>query len=380
MRIKKARFRSMGDMRDTSYWSEFLAFFFLQRSQTHGKIFSNALVRRIKSLYLRLPAGGLWLCLSILCIVGCGKVPEVKTAPVSKQRLEATVTGVSSGMVRSEQIAELAFGTVGRVKALNVKLGDSVKEGQILAEVENDDLRSRLIVAREELSRRKELTSNNAMSRSSLNQAQSEFDAANTALEKSIIRAPCDGLVAELNLEVGQLSQITAVLPKAPIRVVDLKPRFVRVEIDEVDLPRVKVGMSARIKILAVRREPFLGTVRRVINFISDVREQDRTSEIEVDVQNEGIMLPVGASADVEVVTEVRESAVAVPTKAILGRLENRYAYVLTSGQVTRREISVGLFNYQFSEILSGVQEGEQVILPSDAVELKDGLKVQVAQ
>jgi HlyD family secretion protein len=313
-------------------------------------------------------------------LVGCGKAPEVKTAPVSRQRLEATVTGVSSGMVRSEQIAELAFGTVGRVKLLNVKLGDSVKEGQILAEVENDDLHSRLMVAREELSRRKELTSNNAMSRSSLNQAQSEFDAANTALEKSIIRAPCDGLVAELNLEVGQLSQITAVLPKAPIRVVDLKPRFVRVEIDEVDLPRVKVGMSARVKILAVRREPFLGTVRRVINFISDVREQDRTSEIEVDVKSEGVMLPVGASADVEIVTEVRESTLSVPTKAILGRLENRYAYVLNAGQAARREISVGLFNYQFSEVLSGVMEGDQIILPSDSVELKDGLKVQIAK
>jgi HlyD family secretion protein len=320
------------------------------------------------------------IILIFLPVIGCGKTPEVKVAAVSKQRLEATVTGVSSGMVRSEQIAELAFGTVGRVKALNVKLGDAVKEGEILAEVENDDLRSRLIVAREELSRRKELTSNHAMSKSSLNQAQSEFDGANTALEKSIIRAPCDGLVAELNLEVGQLSQITAVLPKAPIRVVDLKPRFVRVEIDEVDLPKVKVGMSARIKILAVRREPFLGTVRRVINFISDVREQDRTSEIEVDVQSEGILLPVGASADVEIVTEVRESAISLPTKAILGRLENRYAYVLNAGQAIRTEISVGLFNYQFSEVLSGLKEGDRIILPSDLVELKDGLKVQIAK
>jgi HlyD family secretion protein len=311
---------------------------------------------------------------------GCSKPAKVKTAIATRQRVEATVAGVSSGTVRSEQIAELAFGMVGRVRALNVKLGDLVKERQILAEVENEDLRSRVAVAREELERHRRLVTNNAMSRSSLIQAQAEFDAALTTLEKSIIRAPCDGLVAELNLEVGQLSQITAVIPKALIRVVDLGPRYVRVEIDEVDLPRIRVGMTARVKVLAVRRDPFVGTVRKVVNYISDVREQDRTSEVEISIESEGVVLPVGASADVEVVTEYRENAVALISRAIVGRGSNRHVFLVENGRVRKVPVEVGIFNYQVSEVLVGLSAGSVVALPSDDVELRDGGRIEVAE
>ena len=301
----------------------------------------------------------------------------MKVVKTSRQKIEATVSGVSSGTVRSEQIAELAFGTVGRVKVLNVKLGDDVKAGQILAEVENDDLRSRVSVAREELERRKRLNSDNAISRSSLILAQSEFDAANTALEKSIIRAPCDGLVAELNLEVGQLSQITAVIPKAPIRVVDVKPRYVRVEIDEVDLPRIQVGMPARVKILAVRKEPFLGRVRKVVNFVSDQREQDRTAELEVDLVNDSVTLPVGASADVEIITDTRDSTLTLPTRVVLGRLGGRYVFLLNGDTVRKTSVKTGLYNYLATEVTEGLTEGVEVIIPSDTVELSDGKRVK---
>ena len=322
-----------------------------------------------------------YIAISLLAMVaatvGCQKPPEVKAVKVSQQKIEATVSGVSSGTVRSEQIAELAFGTVGRVKVLNVKLGDQVKEGQVLAEVENDDLRSRVSFTREELERRRRLNSDNAISRSSLILAQSEFDAANTALEKSIIRAPCGGLVAELNLEVGQLSQITAVIPKAPIRVVDVKPRYVRVEIDEVDLPRIQVGMSARVKILAVRKEPFIGRVRKVVNFVSDQREQDRTAELEVDIVNDSGTLPVGASADVEIITDTRDSALALPTRVVLGRLGARYVYRL-DGEIAKKTIvATGLYNYLLTEITEGVKNGDDIVIPSDAVEVVDGMRVK---
>jgi HlyD family secretion protein len=319
---------------------------------------------------------------ALLCLsgVGCSKPAEVKVAKVSRQRVEATVSGVSSGTVRSEQISELAFGLVGRVKALNVKLGDLVKSGAVLAEIENNDLRSRLDAAREELERRRRLMSDNAMSRSSFIEAQSEFDSANTTLEKSIIRAPCDGLVAELNLEIGQLSQITAVIPKPLIRVVDLKPRYVRAEIDEVDLSRMRVGLPVRVKILAIRREPFQGRVRKVVNYISNLREQDRTSEIEVDIENEGVLLPAGASADIEVITDAKESVLTVASRALLGRGSQRYVFVAENGKAVRRPVTLGIYNYAASEIVSGLTEGEEALLPSDKIDLQDGLKVTVVR
>jgi HlyD family secretion protein len=315
---------------------------------------------------------------SVLTLVntGCRKAPEVQLVRAVRAPVEATVTGVSSGTVRAEQIAELAFGSVGRVKELHVKLGDTVKAGEILAQVENEDLLSRLQVAKEELQRAQNLRKENALSRSTLIQAQGAYDSALTAYEKSLIKAPFDGIIAELNLEVGQLSQITAVIPLAPIKIVDTRPRYVRVEVDEVDLSKIRLGMPARVKILAVRREPFSGTVRKIVPYVSTVREQDRTSEIELTLDSEGQLLPVGASADVEIVTEKKADVVTLTTKAIVGRGAERYVFTLNGSRTKRTPVSVGLSNFSVSEITSGISEGTEVVMPSDKVELVDGMKV----
>ena len=322
----------------------------------------------------------LLLCLSLCApLIACREKPQVQVVRATRANVEATVSGVTSGTVRAEQVAELAFGTVGRVQELNVKLGDQVKLGQVLSRVENGDLISRLQVAKEELQRSERLSRDNALSRSNLIQAQGTYDSALTAYEKSLIRAPYDGTIAEVNLEVGQLSQITAVIPLAPIRIVDVKPRFVRAEIDEVDLSKVKLGMPARVKILAVRREPFKAVVRKVVPFVSSVREQDRTSEVELTVDGEGLLLPAGASADVEIITETREAVVTIATRAILGRGSERYVYKFDGSAVRRNPIKVGIFGYTLSEVLEGLSEGDQVAMPSDKVDLTDGLKVGLA-
>jgi len=317
----------------------------------------------------------LW-CGALLVLSACKSAPEMDTTRVKRDTVEATVTGVNSGTVKAEQIAELAFGAVGRVKEVTVHLGQQVKQGEILAQIENGDLKSRLDVAAEELARAQRLSQSQAASRSNVIQAQGTYDSAVTAYDKSLIRAPYDGVVAELNLEVGQLSQITAVIPLAPIRLVDIKPRYVRVEIDEVDLPKVQVGLPARIKILAVRREPFKGSVRKVVPYVSTIREQDRTSEIELTLDSEGLILPAGASADVEVVIAKKTSVLTVAPKAIFGRSQDRYVYRVVDSRLVKTPIVVGIAGFNATEILSGLSENDEVVLPSEKAELRDGLRI----
>jgi HlyD family secretion protein len=316
------------------------------------------------------------LCLSIVFCSGCKKKPEVTVVAVSRGAVEETVAGVNSGTVKAEQLAELAFGAVGRVREVNVHLGDRVPKGMILAQIENGDLRSRLDVAQEELARAKTLQQSQAASRSNVIQAQGNYDAAVTAYDKSLIRAPFEGIVAEKNLEVGQLSQITAVIPLAPIRLIDTQPRYVTVEIDEVDLPKVRLGMEARIKVLAVRREPFKATVRKAIPFVSSIREQDRTSAVELNVESEGILLPAGASADVEIVTATKGNVFVVPSRAILGRGAGRYVFTLRGRRVSKVPVVVGLSGYNVTEVVSGLAPNDLVVMPAEKVDLYDGLEV----
>ena len=160
------------------------------------------------------------------------------------------------------------------------------------------------------------------------------------------------------------------------IRIVDSKPRFVRAEIDEVDLSKVHIGLSAHIKVPAVRHDPFLGRVRKVVSFISSVREQDRTSEIELSVEPEGLTLPVGGSADVEVLIDSRKDVLAIPTKAILGRGAERYVYVAQNGRATKHKVTLGLRNTDRAEILEGLTQGDFVLFPSENTEIVEGMRI----
>lgn len=328
---------------------------------------------RYRPLMLRLAI----LATLTLALVGCSKPVEVNGFEAVKTRVEATVSSVTSGSVDAEHEVELAFGAVGRVSVLNVKLGSKVKQGDILAELENLDLKQTLTKANSDLARAKTLLQSKVLASTESEEALKAQELAHANYEKSLIRAPFDGVVAEINLEVGQLSQITAVIPRALIRLVDLEPRFVEAEIDEVDLPKVTLDLPARVKILAVRREPFTATVRKVVPFVNAAREQDRTSQIELTIENEGVLLPVGASADVEILTEARDDVLAVPSRAVFGRGGRRYVFKLVGPKATKTPVEIGLSNYDRTEIKNGITLGDVVLTPRESAELVDGASVK---
>jgi len=307
---------------------------------------------------------------------GCHKAQDARVIEVTKGLVESTVTGVSSGTVKAEKSAELAFGTVGRVQKLNVQVGDSVKKGEILAELENLDLKTALDSAKKNADRYTALESAKSASRANLEEALTKRDLAFLNYERSLIRAPFDGIVSELNLEEGQLSQITAVIPKPLILLVDSSARYVSADFDEVDLLKLKLDLPARIKISAVRKEPFPGYIRKIIPYISTTREQDRTTNVEFTVSSDQGLLPVGASADVEAVIEKRENVLFVPTRSVLSIEGQKIVYLYSGGTAKKTPISVGISNYERSEIQSGLNQGDRVIVPSESYELEDGLRI----
>ncbi|MBL7662553.1 efflux RND transporter periplasmic adaptor subunit [bacterium] len=318
------------------------------------------------------------ICL-LSILTACTTPPVVKVARVKRATIAETVSSITSGTIEAEQSAELSFGAVGRVKTLNTRIGNLVKRGEILAELENDDLKSQLLITNQELARHENLFKIKAISESALQTIRMQRDLAKGAYEKSQIIAPFDGLIAELNLEVGQLSQITAVIPKPLIRIVDTLPRYVQAEIDEVDISKVKVGMPAKVTILATRREPFEASVRKVINYVTSAKEQDRTSQIELDLAaDRQELIPAGASADVEVVIQIHENALVVPVRALLGRANQRYLYILQDSKAQRREVKTGIVNYEYAEILVGLSESDTVIVPSEKDEISDQVTVSV--
>jgi HlyD family secretion protein len=333
---------------------------------------------------LHLFALSLALSLAVVALPGCGKSLKLKGARAALTRVESTVTTTSSGTVEAEQQAILGFGGAGRVQRIRVRAGDVVRKGQVLAELENADLLRIRQDTEHEVTRAQELFTSGLMSRVALDDARRAFEIARMNLERSLIRAPFDGLISEMNLKLGETAQPggTSLLPgaaAAPLRIIDQKERLIKGSIDELDLGRIRPGAPARIRILAARPEPFTAKVVRVVPFVSTIKEQDRTSQVEFRLtETPPSLLPAGASADIEVIVEQREKVLAVPARTILGLGERRYAFVLEEGRLKRRDVKLGLGNFERREILSGIREGDTVVFPPDDAELKDGARAEI--
>lgn len=313
-----------------------------------------------------------------LALLSCSKPLPVVTARVTKAPVESTISAVNAGTVTAERAAELSFGMVGIVANVHVEVGDQVEEGQILAELENSELHTALTNALRDAERARNLFARKVLAPTELEAAVKTLDIAEATYEKSIIRAPFKGVITEENLEIGQLSQVTTPTAQALLRIVDLERRYVTADIDEVDLPHLTLGMKARVTILAKRREPFIGAIRKIVPFVSTKKEQDRTSLIELDITNEGDLLPVGASAEVEIVADQRTKTLAIPTRTLLGRMGDRYVFTVNEGKLKRTPVKLGLQSFDRSEVVSGLDEGMVIVFPPTDTDLSDGLAISI--
>jgi len=117
--------------------------------------------------------------------------------------------------------------------------------------------------------------------------------------------------------------------------------------------------------------------VVRVAPFVLDVEAQNRTVEIEVELNDHDFasrLLP-GTSADVEVILQVRDGVLRIPTSTLL---EGSKVLVVDGDRLVERPVEIGLRNWDFVEITSGLHEGEAVVTTLDRPEIKAGVRVRV--
>jgi HlyD family secretion protein len=195
------------------------------------------------------------------------------------------------------------------------------------------------------------------------------------AVDKCELRAPFAGVVAELFVELGEW----AVPGKLGLRLLDPDRLYVRAELDEVDIGPVREGLPARVTLDPYRDRRLTGRVSRVAPIVSEVQEQNRTLEVEVELTGgvEGIELKPGTSADVEVVLDVRDGAVRLPTSALMEG--DRVFLVGPDGRARGAPVRIGLRNWEFAEVLGGIREGDLVIVSLESERLKEGTPVRVS-
>jgi HlyD family secretion protein len=344
----------------------------------------------------------------------------VRLATIGRGLVESTVANTRAGTVKACQRARISPAVGGRIDALPVHEGDRVEAGQLLLELWNDDLEARLElaerehasavangeqacvradVAEEEATRqvalhRQGIASDEGMRRmvaeakagragcraagETARVAEAQIAVTRAALAQTRLRAPFAGIVAEINGELGEFVTPSPVgIPTLPtVDLIDPTCPYVSAPIDEVDAGGIRPAMLARISLDAFGDRAFMGRVRRVAPYVLDLEAQARTVDVEVDftVAGDTGALLVGYSADIEIVLDTRDNVVRVPTEALL---EAHRVLVYAGGTLEERDVEPGLSNWRYTEVRSGLREGERVVLSVDREGVEAGARAE---
>jgi HlyD family secretion protein len=349
---------------------------------------------------------------------------EVTVAQVTRGTVEKIVANTRAGTLEACRKANLSPAVGGQISLLTVDEGDMVRSGQLLLELWNNDLKAEAVlagkqikaseakaaaaqlqaeIASREAERMQELIRDNAISEQDADKViteakvrQSAYDAAVTEvassrarlsvvkanLERTMLVAPFDGIIAKINGELNEyVTPSPPGIPTPPtIELLDTSCFYVVAPIDEVDAPAVKVNMEARVIMDAFGAKHFPARVRRIDPYVLDLEKQARTVDVEVEFINgeDGVNFLAGYSADVEIIIAVEENVLRIPTQALLDK-NLVYIYQPQDQRLHEKSVRTGLSNWDYSQVMEGVQEGDYVVISTDRPGLKDGVRVKIS-
>jgi HlyD family secretion protein len=342
----------------------------------------------------------------------------VRVTPVRRGTIDSTATNSKAGTVRARQRAHLSTEIGGRIVEIPHREGDVVAKGALLILLNDSNLRAQETgaleairaadahnleacitrdKARSEYDRKSQLAARNILSEDLLEQLEHTYQAARAAceasdaerqkvraslagaaadLDKASINAPFDGVIAEVSAEVGEW------VTPSPAGIIDLINQaslYISAPMDEIDSGRIRLGFSVRVTIDSKPDETFPGKVTRIAPYVLDIEAQNRTVEIEVELDDPEIsksLLP-GTSADVEVILQTIHDALRIPTSALF---HNTRVLIVEDDVLVEREVETGLRNWDYVEIKSGLQEGELVVSSLDRAEVEAGKIAEITE
>jgi HlyD family secretion protein len=348
---------------------------------------------------------------------------DVKAVRVEAGRVEATIANTKAGTVKARRRAKMSPEIGGRVVEIAHREGERVEAGAVLLRLSDATQRAQLLLAQEsqraaeagrqqaclsrdrahrELARKRKLAEEAIVSEDLLDgletayqtaaascralsaevgKAQAQIALVEADLDKLILRAPFAGVIAEVAVEVGEWVTPSPPLLLAPavIDLIDPTSLYVSAPMDEVDSASIRATQRARVTVDSHPGQQFPGAVLRVAPYVLDVEAQNRTVDIEVeldDAASSSQLLP-GTSADVEVILEVRDAVLRLPAPALL---EGNRVLLAENGRLAERSVEIGIKNWDYAEVRGGLDENQLVVISLDREEVKAGARVAVEE
>jgi len=336
---------------------------------------------------------------------------SVSLVSVTRGNVDLTVSNTRAGSVKACQRSRLSLPIGGQIAELLVTEGDYVKKNQILIRLWNKDQQARFSNAtaqqamarlaveescglaelnKRENSRLQSLekqhlvsverldTSNTQVriSAASCRKARASVDSftANkqlqaAILEKTELTAPFSGVIAEINGEVGEYitpSPSGVATPPAVDLIAD-DCLYISAPVDEVEASQIKVGMAATVTLDAFRDESFRAEITRIAPYVKELEKQARTVDVELKLLNDDTKkrFLIGYSADIDVIIQQHQNTLRLPTETVIDG-NTVLLYQPSTKKLIRRVFTPGISNWRFTEVKTGLSEGDKVLLSLD--------------
>jgi len=200
------------------------------------------------------------------------------------------------------------------------------------------------------------------LNKQSLELAKQSLETTRKQLDEATITAPFDGIVASVYVEEGDVISPPTMAPMTIIHLIDPGSMELKVQVDEIDIPEVKLGQRAIIEVDALPALPVEGKVSS-ISLLPIVEAGVIVYDVEIDFDiPEGTGLRAGMSATADIVIAERSSVLLVPDRAIGKDSQGRpIVKVVVDEQVEERAVVIGISDGFETEIVDGLDEGEVV-------------------
>lgn len=315
----------------------------------------------------------------------------VETTKVVRMDMKSTVS--ATGTIQPVDSVEVSSKITARLKSVLVKENDQVKAGQTVAtldakdyEAKRDQAQYKVTNTKAEYDRISYLYSIGADTQKQLEDAQMNYDTAVSALAQAesdaaetSITAPIDGTVVGEPKTVGTMAVSTSDNPTVIMRIADLSSKQIKAKVDETDIGNVKVGQEATFTVDTYTDKTFTARVSKISQ--TDTSNSWDTSSssssgssasssasviyyyVTLDVDDPDSLLLPAMTARVEINTADKANVLAVPISVLKTDSNGSYVIVRNAdGSQENRYVTTGIYSDEYVEILSGLEEGEDVV------------------
>ena len=335
----------------------------------------------------------------------------VELAPVVRKDMIDTVMVV--GNLIGAATVDAVPRAQGRLQTVYVKLGDPVRQGQAIAKIEDSEIveqikqadatynvsqatirqrQADLKLAQNNLERSRSLYERDLLPRQTFDDTDARFQAAQAQLDlaeaqmaqskarldelkinlaNTIIASPVEGFIGKRTLDPGASVGVNTSF----ISVVDIRTVRLVINVVEKDLRRITQGTAGSVEVDAYPGETFYGRVARLAPILDPAT---RTAQVEIEIPNPGYRLKPGMYARVRFTVEKHDQALVVPTPSVVDLQGKLGVWVPEGDKPVFTPVTTGIEQQEFTEITTGVKEGQQIIAAGTAA-LRPGDRITLA-